>query len=139
MVEQSTDSFRSESKGLSLSSDDDEDEYSDTITSGDQSKEHNSEETGELPFHYQYNKDDNDFLKEKKYHLRLKDLYKMLSKNQVCVLPDPSIRCKDGLPLFQIFTADFRERKKYQKFKNAYMAGDIKKATHEFMADILQP
>lgn len=54
-------------------------------------------------------------------------------------MPDPSIRCKDGVPLFSIFTADFRERKRYQKFKNAYMAGDIKKETSEFLADIIQP
>jgi len=41
--------------------------------------------------------------------------------------------------MFQIFTADFREQKKYQKFKNAYMAGDVKKETSEFMADIIKP
>ena len=63
----------------------------------------------------------------------------MLSKNQVVVLPDPQIRCRDAQPMFQIFTADFREQKKYQKFKNAYMAGDVKKETSEFMADIIKP
>lgn len=43
------------------------------------------------------------------------------------------------MPLFQIFTNDFRERKKYQKFRNAFMAGDVKKMGCEFMADIIQP
>lgn len=51
----------------------------------------------------------------------------MLNKNKVCILPDPNIRCADGLPMFSIFTHDFKERKKYQKSKNEYMIGDIQK------------
>ncbi|CDW90583.1 UNKNOWN [Stylonychia lemnae] len=107
--------------------------------SSDRDKVPSELEFDQMPFHYQYNINDSDFLKEKKFQLRLRDLYKMLSKNQVVVLPDPQIRSRDAQPMFQIFTADFRERKKYQKFKNAYMAGDVKKETSEFMADIIKP
>jgi hypothetical protein len=54
-------------------------------------------------------------------------------------LPDPNIRCKDGLPIFNIFTNDFKKVRKFRKFKNTYMAGDTNKHTCEFMADILKP
>lgn len=71
--------------------------------------------------------------------MRLKDLYDMVGKNQVCILPDPNIRCKDGMPSFTIFTSDFKKVKKFRKFKNTYMAGDVNKQSCEFMADILKP
>ena len=87
----SDDSFTSESD-ISLSSD--------SQNSDDKDKVPSELEVEQIPFHYQYNNNDSDFLKEKKYQLRLRDLYKMLSKNQVIVLPDPSVRCRDGLPLF---------------------------------------
>eukprot|EP00347_Sterkiella_histriomuscorum_P008928 403343206 len=135
--ELSSDSLTSDSD-ISIDSDDD-----DYISSNENSNSKDivpSElDFEQMPFHYQYNQHDSDFLKEKKYQLRLRDLYKMLAKNQVVVLPDPAVRCKDGMPLFQIFTSDFREQKKYQKFKNAYMAGDVKKLTADFMSDIIQP
>jgi hypothetical protein len=59
-------------------------------------------------------------LKEKKYQMRLRDLYSTLSHNQVLILPDPRVKCNDGIPLFSIFTKDFREKKRYKKLINAF-------------------
>jgi hypothetical protein len=53
-------------------------------------------------------------------------------------LPDPKLKCVDGLPMFNIFTKDFKGVKKFRKFNNSYMAGDITKSSCEFMGDIVR-
>ena len=67
-------------------------------------------------------------------------MYKVLSRNQVCILPDPRIVCSDGLPMFQIFTTDFKEKKIYKKYKNAYAsnAADSKSNGCEFINEMVQ-
>ena len=86
-----------------------------------------------LPYYYQYNSNDNEMLKMQKYRLRQRDLYKNLSKNQVCILPDPNIKSVDGLPKFTIFTQDFKERKRYSELKNVFINIDRDKDRRDYM------
>ena len=41
----------------------------------------NAYKKDKVPFYYQYNPNENDFLKEKKAEMRLKDLYRILNPN----------------------------------------------------------
>eukprot|EP00347_Sterkiella_histriomuscorum_P008833 403343565 len=92
-----------------------------------------------VPYHYQYNKDDSQYLKDRKYQQRLTDLYSLIAKNQACVLPDPKLQCSDGLPLFNIFTEDFKEMKQFNNFKFNFIFKDTKKNTCQLMGDVIKP
>ena len=48
----------------------------------------------------------------------MKDLHKTLSKYHICILPEASQKFEDGMPMFQIFTGDFKkEKQKNNKLK----------------------
>jgi len=50
-----------------------------------------------------------DDMKDIEYHQRNKELYKILKKIGVCVIPDPRIKTADHLPYFSIIQDDIRE------------------------------
>ncbi|CDW88974.1 UNKNOWN [Stylonychia lemnae] len=112
--------------------------FKDHVSSSSSSQ--SDKETGpNIPYHYQYNKDDSDYLKQKKYQVRLRDLYELLGNNQACILPDPQLQCKDGIPLFNIFMEDFKERKQYNNFRMNFKLRDTKKDTCQLIGDIIRP
>ena len=51
-----------------------------------------------------------DDMKDIEYHQRNKELYKILRKIGICVIPDPRIKTADHLPYFAIIQDDIRER-----------------------------
>ena len=51
-----------------------------------------------------------DDTKDVQYHQRNKELYKILRKIGVCVIPDPRIRAADYLPYFSIIQDDIRDK-----------------------------
>lgn len=51
-----------------------------------------------------------DDMKDQVYKQRNKDLYKILRRIGVCVIPDPRIKTADHLPYFSIIQEDIREK-----------------------------
>ena len=51
-----------------------------------------------------------DDMKDIEYHQRNKELYKILKRIGVCVIPDPRIKTADHLPYFAIIQDDIRDR-----------------------------
>lgn len=56
-----------------------------------------------------------DDMKDIEYHQRNKELYKILRKIGVCVIPDPRIKTADHLPYFSIIQDDIREKNQNSK------------------------
>ena len=52
--------------------------------------------------------------RRKKQLLRMRDFYKILKDNVVCILPDPGQEFVDGIPMFQIFQHDITGRRAKQ-------------------------
>ena len=61
--------------------------------------------------------DDEDIEQEEKYLRRQEQLYKILSRNQVVVLPSASIKSVDHLVQFEIFEESLREDSKNNEDK----------------------
>lgn len=56
-----------------------------------------------------------DDVKDLEYRQRNKELYKILRKIGVCVIPDPRIKTADNMPYFAIIQDDIREKNQSSK------------------------
>ena len=81
-----------------------------------------------LPFHYQTSKNDDQREKQRKYELKMRDLYLNMGMNEAVLIPDWRIRSQDFIPKIGLFMGSLnglnynRKKTKYEKEQQKNLA-----------------